>query len=183
MLQLNIAVHDAKTKLEIRDPVLYVKTTDSKLDMSSGEAKITIQQPDAIVEIDQSAFYKACGLKSIRDQDLENTQKAYNNVLKTIGKTVRDGDSVANHDATIPQLAKSKMISQPPEIELESIPEPTIRITPQAAHIQVQKGNLDIHFQQGTVGGEFQQGSVNLQMLQYPSVSVSVSGSKLDVSA
>jgi len=181
MLQLNLTVHDARTKLEVTDPVLSVKTTDSQLQMSSSEAKIAIQQPDAIVEIDQSAFYKACGLKTIPERDSENSQKAYSHVLQTIGKTMRDGASFASQDATVAQIAKGALLSQPSPIELESIPDAKIRITPRAASIQVQQGDLNIRFQPGTVGGTFQPGTVSLQMLQYPSVQGTVSGSNLDI--
>lgn len=181
MLQLNLSIQDAKTRLDITDPFLSLKTPDPQINIAAGEAKIEIHQPDAMLEIDQTAFYNACGQKSIRDQEHDNAQKAYGHVLEVIGKMARDGVSLSDHKTTIPQLAKAAMISQPPAIELASIPQPTIRILPHAAEVQVQQGNLDIHFQQGKVEGNFQPGSVTLQMLQYPDVKAWVSGSNLDI--
>lgn len=180
MLQLNISQQDAQYRLNIHDSVLSLRTIEPQLRISTEQAKLDIHQQDGVLEIDQTGFYNAVGLKSASEMDRENAQKALNHLKKVVSQMIREGDSLSRLDTTIPRIAAAHMLVDPPEVTLVSIPPPTIRYTCRAPQISVQIGKLDIALQRGAVQENGSIPSVDLQMLRYPSVTCRLSGCRVD---
>lgn len=184
MFQVSITQQNAKARLDISDPLLHLKTTDLAVQISSEPAKMEIHSPAAELSIDNYPSDRSRGIKNNVDFDRDNAQKGLQTVYAAIGKIASEGvrlSKIEHKGHPLAQLAKAAMDSKPVEISVGSVAEPTIKVTPHQAEVNVQPGRLNISFSMGRVDGDLQKGTVNLAMLQYPEVNFRFTDTKVNL--
>jgi len=184
MFQVRVTQQDVKARLNVTDPMLYLKINDPEVQISSQPVQLEIHQPAAELAIDNYPSDYSRGIKNNMDFDRDNARKGMQTVYAAIGKIASEGvmlSKIENKGNPLAQLAKQSMDPTPVEINIGSVAEPTIKVTPHPAEVRVIVGRLNIGLDQGTVGGELQRGTVDLTMLQYPQVNYRYVDSNVDI--
>ena len=187
MFQVRVTQQDAKARLNVTDPMLSLKINDPEVQISSQPVQLEIHQPAAELTIDNYPSDYSRGIKNNMDFDRDNARKGMQALYAFIGKIASEGAMLAkieNKGNPLAQLAKQSLEPTPLEINIASVAQPTIKVTPHPADVKVLPGRLNIGLNQGTVDGQLQRGTVDITMLQYPNVSYRyVNSSSVDIQA
>lgn len=183
MLQLNVIQQNAKARLDIRDPFVTLRTQDVQVKVSSTPVKLEISSPEGELSIDQYPFWRSLGILHSDDFDREQARKGMQAMYEAIGKAARDGVrlmKIEHKGNIIPSLGAQDSAPKEGELIAKDIEGPRISYTPHDTKVSVTPSDLNIQFVGGNVDISAERGTVDLSMLQYPEVNFKISGTNLD---
>ena len=187
---LSINTTDIQLGIDRTPSSLQMETQNARLELHQKHAKVSITTETPRVLIDQYQCFAEAGLKGNYDFARETAKLAYRHVMKYIGETARDGDTLAAIEKggnPIANIAVRRAYPQK-EFGLDFIPKsrPKIEVT----------GSSDIRWERNGEGANsgvegnyipgyaninFQPTKINIYVKQYPSVDIKYENS-VDVS-
>lgn len=183
---------------------LNIKTTNLILNMKTDPGKVDPNMPEptskgeykapsanlhveaAKVEIDSRQSRQAVGLY---------TDKAFNQKMASLGKQklaqgiarrMQEGRQIRNdgpHANVIAQISRGKMIPQPKQLTVASMPAPKITVIPAKVEGNIDPGVSKMQITAGQYKLDFQPAKVNISVKQYSSIRMWTSQNKYDTYA
>lgn len=187
MLTLNISQQYAKIDITTVRAATNITTTPAQLNMESEPATIEIRQPKGELEIDWRPFRASLGIKDPIEFAQDCAALGRRTVLETIGRIVQDGNRLAaieSGENAVAALAKESTMPPVSEITWAYLEPPRIHYTAHQPVVSPSRGRVNYELIRGTLDLGFQPGQVNIHMVQYPALKLSVTESKsVDVRA
>nr|WP_106783724.1 DUF6470 family protein [Lysinibacillus timonensis] len=176
--KLQIHTINAKLNLSIQQPKQYIEQPPAELEIKQPPAEITINVEEGQLFIDASQARSDYGFATIRELEKRVAQKGYQDLLDGIARRAREGFQLMNigkNSNALQSIAKSKTSPNSKPLGITFIPSAnSVKIEYQPADVQINvqtkepiinsKINKPIH--------NYTPGKVDIEMLQYPSVSI-----------
>jgi len=181
MLTLNISRQYAKIDITSVRATTNITTTPAQLTMETEPATIEIRQPKGELEIDWRPFRASLGIKGPAEFSRDCAVLGRQTALETIGRIAQDGDRLAaieSDENAVVALAIESATPPEPEITWAHLEPPRIHYTAHQPIISPSPGRVNYEFTRGTLDLGFQPGQVNIHMVQYPAIKLSVTESK-----
>lgn len=187
-MPLSITTVKALTGIDRTPSKLELQTQNAVLLLKRNEAKVSIHTEKPRVEIDQYEARASAGMKNLRDLTMEIVQRAYQQVLETIGKTAGDGDTLAAIENGGNPIADIAVRDAWPEHEfgLDTIPKvgPRISVTGSSEiewNVDQTVNAVEGNYTPGRVNINFYPAVIKIYMKQYPSVNIEYANSRVDM--
>lgn len=177
MLQINISTQPTRLEYINRNAQLNLQSTRPVMQIETTPATVEISQPRGELTIDMTQYRYSIGLKNNTDFTRDNAEIGKQAVLGTIAKTVEEGDRLAkieNKSNAIAEIAANSTVSEIPDITLAPIAAPEIHYQANQVQFNPIAGKINLTVQPGSVQGDYQPGSIEIRVLQYPSIEMSV---------
>lgn len=177
MLQINISTQPIRLDYQIQNAKLNLQTTPPLLDIQTTPAIMEIQQPHGVLTIDGTPCRYSIGLKNNADFAQDNAALARQSVIEGIGRAAEEGrrlTQIENKTNAIAEIAAESNVSELPDITWAHVDAPIIHYEASPVQFNPIAGRVNYNLKPGTVQGDYQRGSVNIQVIQYPSIEMSV---------
>jgi hypothetical protein len=176
MLQLKMNTYPIRTEYNLQNAKLNLQSTPPKVLMETTPPDVEIRQPRGELTIDNTPYNYSIGRKNLSDFARDNAAFGRQTVLKTIARTVEEGNRLAEitkPSNVIGELAFESRFLDPGEVVWSPIEAPSIRYQANPAQIDITPGKVNFTPQPGNVQGDYQPGSVDIRVTQYPRVEIS----------
>lgn len=177
MLQINISTQPIRLDYQSQNAKLNLQTTPPLLDIQTTPAIMEIQQPHGVLTIDGTPFRYSIGLKNNADFARDNASDARQAVIEGISRVVEEGrrlTQIENKSNAIAEIAAQSDVSELPDITWAHVDAPIIHYEASPVQLNPIAGRVNYNLKPGTVQGDYQRGSVNIQVIQYPRIEMSV---------
>jgi hypothetical protein len=177
MLQIRIEPHPIQLAYTTHNARLDLRTERAQVVIDATPARLDIRQPLGKLSIDQTPCRYAIGLKNLTDFSSDLTVTNRQAVLEGTGRAAGEGRRAAlieNPANAFADIAADAMLDDMVELTMGWIPSPDISYEAQPAAINPIPGNLSYEVRPGGVQGEYQPGKVDIQVVQYPSLEITV---------
>ena len=184
MLRLEIRQQQGQIAMQTQSPAIQLTTAPAKLHMETEAATVEINQPKGKLEIDGTPFRYSIGIKNSSDFSRDFAQEGHSAALEGIGRIAAEGDRMAaieTGEDVIAALAAESIYSEVPSITWASTSPPDIKYIAAPTQFEPKEGRIHYNNQQGSVDLKLNRGKVNISMAQYPSISIKVVGSRVNL--
>ncbi|NJD01020.1 MAG: hypothetical protein FIA99_00100 [Ruminiclostridium sp.] len=191
-MSLSINTTDIKLGYERIPSRLSIETNSAKLELHQKHAKVNIETELPRILIDQYECFASAGLKNNYDFISEISQIARQDVLEFIGKTAEDGKLLAAIEKGSNPIAYIAKRDASPEkvFILGFIPKASPRFDVTGGSIKIDpernsegaNNGVEGNYIPGDISIKFSPAKININVLQYPSVSINYIGNDLDKS-
>lgn len=185
MLKLNISQQPAKLELNITDPVLNIKTTSPKMNLTTDPFVVEIHRIEGKLEIDHYPCRYSIGFRNNSDFSADAAQLGKQNALDYIGKVAAEGDRIASiesGESAIANIATESNFSDAPDITWARTELPKITYHQGKVEFNPSRGKVNMNFERGTVDLDLQRGQVHGNMTKYQSIRFWTSEGQYDIS-
>ncbi len=177
MLRMNISTQPIHLDYTIRNAQLNLQTTRPKVQMEITPAILEIRQPHGELTIDQTPSRYSIGLKNIADFARDNAALGRQTSMDTIARIVEEGNQmtrIENRSNVIANIAANSSLSEAPDLTWARIAAPIIQYQANPVQFNPIAGKIIFTPQLGTVQVDYQPGKVDIRVIQYPSIEMSV---------
>ncbi|MBP2636919.1 MAG: yviE [Firmicutes bacterium] len=187
MLRINISQQYAQISINSERADMGLNATLPKISMETEAATLEIHQPKGELKIDGTPFRASYGLKTNSQFSRDNAARSRQIATAAIGRIVEDGNRMAQIGPragnAIVELSKQSILEPTPEVKLAYLQPPDIHFTEHQPEINYTPGKVDTKFQRGDVGMDYQAAQVDIRLDPYPSISIWVTDSSVDIGA
>lgn len=177
MLQINISTQPIRLDYQIQNAKLNLQTTPPLLDIQTTPAIMEIQQPHGVLTIDGTPCRYSIGLKNNTDFAQDNAAFARQSVMEGIARVAEEGrrlTQIENKSNAITEIAAESNISELPSLIWAHIDAPIIHYQASPVQFNPIAGRVNYSLKPGTVQGDYQPGGVDIRVIQYPRIEMSV---------
>ncbi|HET7626966.1 MAG TPA: DUF6470 family protein [Bacillales bacterium] len=186
-LQLQMQSTFGRIGLQTRVAKLNIRQSPADLRIRQPKAEMRIEHRSGKLDIDQSQAFAEANLKSVFAWGREYAKRGHQAVLEGIARRAAEGDrlmKIENGGNPIAAIAAENSAPPPARINIGWMPK-----SPFSVKFHYSPAELNIHWQ--TFGAEIQakphppefsfvRGDVNVYMRVWPSLTIDVSGSRID---
>lgn len=183
MLSINITTQPMKMQFGTQQASLDITNAIAQVQLETPAAKLDIHQSSGELTIDQTPCRYARGIKNMMAFNRDNAQAGRESAVAAVGRIAEDGNRlgrIQSKENVIANMAADSMVPEPAEITWAYVPMPEIHYTPKAPQINLTEGKVTNSSQPGKVQGDYRPAQVNINVAQYPSITMWVSDKKLD---
>ncbi|AFM42737.1 hypothetical protein Desaci_3856 [Desulfosporosinus acidiphilus SJ4] len=182
MIDLRIQQQFGTIGLDITPFHYDLSITHADLEIQQKPAEISLQQPAATLEIDNTPARESLGYYGIAAQKQVNDQEAKEACDKGISRIVSEGDQFRDlsNKASVAKIVTKDDEPQQKKIQIACIRPIQITVTENPVECQVETGGVSVSATMGTIQGELQYGSAHAYMEQNPYIQFYTVGSIYD---
>lgn len=179
MLTLNISQQPAKMEITTVRADNNLTTTPPRLLLDTEAATVEIRQPKGELEIDWRPFRASYGIKDSGEFSRDNAARGQQIALETIGRIADEGNRLARIESgqdVVAELATEANTPSTPEVVWTWLEPPAIKYTAHQPEFRPTPARFSTELIRGTVNIDYEPYQFNLRMVQYPSITMWVTG-------
>lgn len=182
MLQINTT--DAQMGIKTTNAKLLIQQKPAELDIETKPTKLIIHTEQVRVLIDQSECFKESGLKDTFTLIVEAAEEGRQAVLEGIVRISQEGSRMAaikNKGNAFAEIALNNTFDKV-DYNITFMPKsrPKFDVVGGTVDIQVDEGYVRINARTNKTVIDVEPGKVEIYMIQYPDIDISVTGNNLD---
>lgn len=177
MARIEISQQQGRISMQTTLPRVQLQTTRPQLQIETEAATVEISREKGGLTIDQTQTRYSRGWKTASAFTRDYAQAGAQAAQEATAKAAQDGDrmmKIHTKENVIRELAQESNMPKPVDVTWASVTLPDIQYTPDQLTFRPVPGKISMRYELGSVQTELQRGGVDIQMAQYPSVTMQV---------
>ncbi|MGC7870259.1 DUF6470 family protein [Desulfosporosinus sp. SYSU MS00001] len=182
MVDLQIQQQFGRIGLKINPFQYDLSITAANLEIRQQPAEISIEQPAATIEIDNTPARESLGYYGIAAEQRVFAQEAKSTADAGISRRVNEGQQFADltKNVSVARIVSQEAKPRQRELQIACTQPIQISVTSNPVNFQARIGGVSIDTKLGSVQGDFQYGSVHSFMEQNPYIKFHAVGAVFD---
>ncbi|SES84312.1 hypothetical protein SAMN05660297_00691 [Natronincola peptidivorans] len=184
-MDLRITAQNAEIGIQQSMGQMMISNNSQTLQTNIRDPKISMQQDNPVLLIDQSQCFSEAGLKSSREISRIYAHKGKQAALQSAYSTANEGRQMANiqNGFILNRLAKSKSEPKERQFNFDMIPKsrPEIQVRRGETRFSFQKGEVQVNAPYTPPSIDYNRGNTNIYLKQKNYINIDYIGKRVDL--